>query len=327
MRDLVTVFGGSGFLGSQIVRALARGGWRVRVGVRRPASAYRLPMAGDVGQIEIVAANVRDEDSVAAALEGAAACVNCVGILRQSGRQTFTALHTDGAGVVARRAAAMGATRFAHISALGADAASPSAYARTKAAGEAAVRAAFPAAVVLRPSVVFGPGDSFFNRFAAMATIAPALPLIGGGHTRFQPVFVGDVGAAAAAALADPAAAGRDFELGGPAVYSFAELMRLMLREIGRGRLLVPLPFALAGLIGFMGDVAGFVSLPAPLTLDQVRLLRRDNVVAPGAAGLAELGVAPTAVEPIIPTYLYRYRKGGQYAEANAAAAPAGQRR
>jgi uncharacterized protein YbjT (DUF2867 family) len=321
MKGLVTVFGGSGFVGSQIVRALARRGARVRVAVRQPGRGYRLRMLGDVGQIEIVQANIRDADSVARALDGAEGCINAVAVLHESGRQTFSNLHVEGARRVAQAAAAQGVGRLAYISALGADAHSPAKYARSKAAGEAATREAFPAAAVIRPSVVFGAGDHFFNRFAAMATVSPALPLIGGGATRFQPVFVGDVAAAVSQAVEDPRAGSRTYELGGPTIYSFRELMVLLLKQIGRSRVLVPLPFAAARLLGIAGDVMAAASLPPPITTDQVEMLRADNVVAAGAPGLADLGVAPSALEPIIPTYLYRYRKGGQYAEMSAAAA------
>ncbi|HUZ14337.1 MAG TPA: complex I NDUFA9 subunit family protein [Caulobacteraceae bacterium] len=322
MRGLVTLFGGSGFVGQHAVRALARRGWRIRVAVRRPWRAYRLRLLGDVGQIEIVQANLRDRPSVAAALEGAEACVNAVGVLYEAGPQRFEALHAAGAGAVAEAAARAGVLRFVQISAIGADPGSPARYARTKAAGEAAARAALPQAVILRPSVVFGPEDRFFNRFAEMALVSPALPLVGGGKTRFQPVFVDDVARAVAAALADAASAGRTYELGGPGVYTFRELMQLTLREIGRRRLLVPLPWGLAQILGAGGDAvaalhgaAAIVPAP-PLTTDQVALLRCDNVVAEAAAGLVDLGVAPTALEPIVPTYLYRFRNGGQYAQA-----------
>ena len=224
---------------------------------------------------------------------------------------------------MAKAAAAAGIVRFVHVSAIGADAASPSAYARTKAAGEAAVRQALPEAVIVRPSVVFGPEDDFFNRFAAMAARGPVLPLIGGGRTRLQPVFVADVAAAVAAALEDPAAAGLTFELGGPAVYSFEDLMKLVLQVTGRKRALVTVPAGLANVLGRVGDAIASLGLVAPpITSDQVKLLETDNVTSSGARGLAELGVAPTAVEAIIPTYLYRFRKGGQYAEALAAAVP-----
>ena len=324
MKGLTTVFGGSGFVGAQVVRALAKRGHRLRVAVRRPGRAYRLPMLGDVGQIEIVQANVRDDASVARALEGAEACVNLVAVLYESRRQTFEALHVEGAARIAAMAKAGGAQRLVHVSALGASAESPSAYARSKAAGEAAVRAAFAEAVVLRPSVIFGPGDAFFNRFAAMAVSAPVLPLIGGGQTRFQPVFVGDVAAAVAAALAAPAAAGQTYELGGPDTYTFEALMRQTLAVIERRRPLAPITFAWALRLGGIGDLMARTGLLVPpLTRDQVELLRADNIVSAGALGLAELGVAATPVEAVIPSYLYRYRKGGQYAEALHMAEPA----
>ena len=321
MKGLVTVFGGSGFVGAQVVRALAKRGARVRVAVRQPGRGYRLPMLGDVGQIEVVQANIRDEESIERALKGAEACVNAVAVLYESGRQRFDALHIEGAGAVARAAQARGIERFVQISAIGADAAALSSYGRTKAAGEAAVRAAILSAVIIRPSVVFGPEDQFFNRFAAMAMVSPALPLIGGGATRFQPVFVADVAAAIAQAVDDPTTAGQTYELGGPGVYSFKALMTLMLREIGRERLLVPVPFPFAGVLGMAGDVMAAASLTPPITSDQVASLRVDNVVTPGALGLADLGVTASALEPIIPTYLYRYRRGGQYAELSADAA------
>jgi NADH dehydrogenase len=318
MDGLVTVFGGSGFVGGQIVRALARRGSRVRVAVRNPGRGYRLRMLGDVGQIEVVQANIRDPASVDRALEGAEACINAVAVLYESGRQTFEALHVAGAAGVAQAAARAGVARFAHISAIGADTASPAAYARTKALGEAAVRQEFAGAVILRPSVVFGPEDQFFNRFAQMAVMSPALPLIGGGRTRFQPVFVADVGAACAAAVWSPQAAGRTFELGGPEVFTFRQLMELMLAVVQRRRILAPVPWPLAELLGRVGDVAAMAGVTPPITSDQVALLRADNVVSLGAPDLAALGVAASAVEPIIPTYLYRYRRGGQYAARQA---------
>lgn len=323
MQGLVTVFGGSGFVGAQVVRALARKGSRVRVAVRRPGRGYRLRMLGDVGQIEVVQANVRDAASVARALDGAEACVNAVAVLYESGRQTFAALHVDGARAVAQAARDAGVERFVQISAIGAAADSPSAYGRTKAAGEAAVRERVPSAAVLRPSVVFGPEDRFFNRFAEMATLSPALPLIGGGQTRFQPVYVEDVGQAVAQAVWDASTAGLTYELGGPGVYTFRDLMTLLLAEIGRRRLLVPIPFAAATVLGRVGDLMAMTPIPPLITVDQVELLRRDNVPAPGALGLADLGVTATALEAIVPTYLYRYLKGGQYAVGGQAVAPA----
>jgi len=308
-RGLVTVFGGSGFIGRYVVRNLARAGWQVRVAVRRPDEALFLKTAGDVGQVTPVAANIRDARSVAAAVAGADAVVNLVGILYEGGRQKFAAVQAEGAARVAAAARDAGATRFIQISAIGADAQSDSAYARSKAEGERGVATAFPGATILRPSIVFGPEDDFFNRFAKMAMISPALPLIGGGRTKFQPVYVGDVAAAVEKVLGDPATAGKTYELGGPRVYSFADLLRLMLSEIGRCRLLIPMPFALARL------KATFLQLlpVPPLTVDQVRLLQRDNVVSPQALTLKDLGLPATAVEAVLPTYLDRYRPRGHY--------------
>jgi NADH dehydrogenase len=321
MKGLVTVFGGSGFIGAQIVRSLAKHGSRVRVAVRQPGRGYRLPMLGDVGQIEVVQANIRNQASVARALDGAEACVNAVAVLYESGRQTFDALHIDGARTIAREAAARGIDRFVQISAIGADQAGASRFARSKAAGEAAVREEIPSAVILRPSVVFGPDDHFFNRFAAMAAISPVLPLIGGGQTLLQPVFVADVAEAVSQAIRDPSAGARVYELGGPEIYSFKMLMSLLLEQIGRRRILAPVPFPVARMLGLAGDLMAAASMPPPITSDQVQSLRANNVVAPGALGLSDLGVTASALEPIIPTYLYRYRKGGQYAELSAAAA------
>ncbi len=322
MKGLVTVFGGSGFVGGQVVRALARKGLRVRVAVRNPGRGYRLRMLGDVGQIEVVQANIRNPASVARALEGAEAVVNAVGVLFEVGRQTFQSLHVMGAQTLAEVAAAQGITNFVQLSAIGADPDSPAKYARTKAEAEAAVRQIIPSAVILRPSVVFGQEDHFFNAFAAMAQISPFLPLIGGGETRFQPVFVGDVAAAVAAAVTVPDHAGKTFELGGPTAHTFRALMALVLSETHRQRSLLPIPFPIARLLGAAGDVlciargmVGLVPLP-PVTTDQVEMLAVDNVVSPGALGLADLGVIATAMEPILPTYLYRYRRGGQYADA-----------
>ena len=321
MQNLVTVFGGSGFIGAQAVRQLAKAGWRIRVAVRNPAKAYAMRLHGDVGQIDIVQANIRNEPSLRRALAGASASVNLVGVLRETGRQGFQALQVMGAKNVAAAAKAEGVGRVVQMSALGADADSASKYARTKAEGEAAVREIYPDAVVVRPSIVFGPEDDFFNRFAAMAQISPILPLLGGGETRFQPVYVGDVGKAIAAAVISPEAAGQTYELGGPAAYSFRQLMEVMLGEIGKRRVLLPLPWPAASLLGAAGDaansLAGMIgaSLPTPVTADQVILLKTDNVVSGAYPGLAELGITPTTLEAVLPSYLYRYRKGGQYAD------------
>ena len=314
MQGLVTIFGGSGFIGAQTVRALAKQGYRIRVAVRQPGRGYRLRMLGDVGQIEVVQANLRDPESVKRALVGAQACVNLVGILRESGRQGFESLHETGAATVAQAAKAAGVVTFVQMSALGADAGGESQYARTKAAGEDAVRAAFPKAVIVRPSVVFGPEDKLFNKFAQMAVLAPVLPLPG-ADTRMQPVFVGDVAAAIAKAVGDPALAGSTLELGGPAVMTLREIVEMTTREIGRNRPIVALPWGLARLMGAAGDVAG-VLIDPPITTDQVRMLKSDNVAGVnGAPGLSSLGVTATPVEAVVPSYLYRYRKGGQYAE------------
>jgi len=320
MQGLVTVFGGSGFVGRYAVRALAKQGWRIRVAVREPHLAPELKVMGDVGQVELVQANVRHEASVRAALVGAQACVNLVGVLYETGRQTFDAVHATAPGLIAEAAAEAGATKFVQVSAIGADADGSAGYARTKAAGEAAVRAAFPNAVVLRPSVVFGPEDGFFNRFGAVAAMSPVLPLIGGGHTKFQPVYVGDVGAAIVAALSLETAAGRTFELGGPGVYSFKALMELLCRETMHHRLLLPIPFPIASALGKIGDLqAKLLPIPPQVTSDQVELLKSDNVANPDLPGLADLGVAATAVDAVIPTYLWRFRRGGQFAQPEAA--------
>ncbi len=318
MQGLVTVFGGSGFIGAQVVRALAKRGMRVRIAVRRPNVCYRMRVLGDVGQIELVQANLRNPASIGRALDGAEACINLVGVLYESARQRFQTLHAKGAEEVANAAAARGITRFVQMSALGADIDSPAKYARTKAMGEEAVRAAIPSAVIVRPSVVFGVDDGFFNRFAGMASVLPVIPLPGGGATRFAPVFVGDLAAAIANAVSDPAAAGKTFEIGGPKVYTYKELMQLTLAEIHKSRPLLPLPWPAAALVGALGEIPTKLLsfIPPVLTSDQVALLRSDNVPSGALPGLADLGVAhPTAVEGILPTYLYRYRRGGQFAE------------
>jgi uncharacterized protein YbjT (DUF2867 family) len=317
MQGLVTVFGGSGFVGKQVVRALAKRGLRVRVAVRRPNVAYEMPLMGDVGQVELVQANLRNQASVERALDGAEASVNLVGVLYEAGNQGFAALHAEGAETVARACAERGVTRLVQMSALGADAQSESRYARSKAEGEAAARRHVESAVIIRPSIVFGQEDHFFNRFAAMATLSPVLPLPGGGKTLYQPVFVGDVGAAIADCVIDPSTAGRTFELGGPEVMSFKELMELMLTVIRRKRILLPLPYPIASLIGLAGDLQVKVLPMAPvLTRDQVELLKTDNVCSGEHPGLGDLGIEPMAAEAIIPSYLYRYRPGGQFSEA-----------
>lgn len=312
---LVTVFGGSGFVGAQVVRALAKRGWRVRVAVRRPSLAWELRPLGDVGQIQPVRCDVTDAAMVAEALRGADAAVNLTGILYETPGRRFRALHVDGARHIAEACKASGVTRLVHVSAIGADPKASAAYARTKGEGEDAVRAARPDAVIVRPSVVFGAGDDFLNKFAALAAFAPALPLIGGGKTRFQPVYVGDVAEAVARAVVRREAAGRTFELGGPAVMTFEDILKLVLRETNRRRPLLPLPFFAAGVIGALAQIPALVGLKPVLTEDQVALLRHDNVVSAGAEGLAALDIQPTGVQAIAPAYLWRYRRGGQFAE------------
>ena len=322
MHGLVTVFGGSGFMGAQVTRALAKQGYRVRVAVRRPGLGYRLPLMGDVGQIEVVQANLRNPESIGRALDGAEGCINLVGVLYETGRQSFAGLHAQGAEEIAAACAAHGVKRMVQVSAIGADAQSPSKYARTKAAGEAAVRKLLPQAAIVRPSVVFGVDDALFNRFASMASLMPMLPLPGGGDTKFQPIFVGDVAAAIVAALREPSAAGKIFEIGGPDIYTYRQLIELTLAQIHKTRLLVDLPWGLAKLIGRLGDLQAKVLPFAPLlTADQVELLQHDNIASKSLPGLKALGVsAPVAVEAILPTYLYRYRRGGQFAPEPAVA-------
>jgi NADH dehydrogenase len=323
MQNLVTVFGGSGFVGVQAVRQLAKAGWRIRVAVRNPNLGYAMRLQGDVGQVDVIQANIRHTASIARAVEGATAVVNLVGVMHNKGRQGWQAVHIDGARNVAEAARAAGATRLVQMSALGADLNSASGYARSKAMGEQVVREVFPTAVLVRPSIMFGPGDEFFNRFAQMAALSPALPLIGGGRTRFQPVFVGDVGKALARLSTDADAAGETYELGGPAEFSFRRLMELVLEEIGRRRLLLPVPFPVASALGKAGDLMSAV-LPPPITSDQVELLKTDNVVSGAYLGLTDLGITPTTLEPVLPTYLYRYRRGGQYADQEQRAVAAG---
>ena len=306
---LVTIFGGSGFLGRHTVRALARAGWRIRVAVRHPNMAFFLKPAGTVGQIAPIKCDVSDPEQVAAAIAGASAVVNLTGILYPHG-QSFEEVHCDGAQNIAQAAARAGVNTLVHVSAIGADSESQSHYAQTKAIGESRVRAAFPGAVILRPSIVFGPDDDFFNRFAGLARISPVLPLVGGGKTKFQPVFVGDVANAVGVALSSEAARGKTYELGGPMTYSFKALMEIVCRETGRKRLLLPLPFGLALFKSFFLQM-----MPKPLlTPDQVRLLRYDNIVSPTALTLADLGITANSVEAEVPGYLWRFRAKGEYA-------------
>ncbi|WP_295077961.1 complex I NDUFA9 subunit family protein [Tabrizicola sp.] len=316
MSKLVTIIGGSGFVGRYIARRLAKDGWRVRVAVRRPNEALFVRPYGVPGQVEPVACNIRDDASVRAVIRGADAVVNCVGVLNSVGANTFDAVQAQGAGRVARIAAELGVERLVQISAIGADAQSDSSYARSKAEGEAAVLNAFPTAVILRPSIIFGTEDQFFNRFAAMSRMGPILPVVG-GDTRFQPVYVDDVAQAAVKAINGEAAAGV-YELGGPEVDTFRGLMGRMLKVIQRRRAVVTVPFFVARMMGFGFDMAQAVTLGLienkMITRDQVRNLARDNVVSPTARGFAELGITPTAMEGVLPEYLWRYRPSGQYA-------------
>jgi uncharacterized protein YbjT (DUF2867 family) len=315
---LVTVFGGSGFVGRNVVRALCKRDYRIRVAVRRPELAGHLQPLGRVGQIHAVQANLRYPASIAAAMRDSHIAINLVGILAESGAQRFDAVQAAGAGAVAKAAAAIGA-RMVHVSAIGADENSPSRYARSKAAGEEAVLSAVPSATIFRPSVVFGPEDQFTNRFAALARMSPALPLIGGGTTKLQPVYVGDVAAAVAEAVDGNAEAGATYELGGPEVLTMREVMELILATIERHRMLVSLPFGLAKLQALLLQ---FAPGPLKLTPDQVALLRSDNVVSEPAkaAGLTleGLGIAPDSLEAIAPQYLWRFRKAGQFARNGA---------
>jgi uncharacterized protein YbjT (DUF2867 family) len=316
LETLVTVFGGSGFLGRHVVRALANRGYRIRVAVRRPGLAGYLRPMGRVGQIHAVQANLRYPDSVAAAVRDADIVVNLVGILFESGSQRFEAVQAAGAETVARAASAAGAP-LVHISAIGADAQAPSSYARSKAAGERLVLAAHSAASIVRPSIIFGPEDDFFNRFAALARMAPMLPLVGGGHTRMQPVFAGDVGEAIAKvadqSIGDTAKPGTIYEFGGPDVRTFKQLMEFVLATTQRRRLLVPVPF---GLMKLPAALLQFLPKP-PITPDQIELLKRDNVVSADAKRdgrtLEGLGIMPESMEAIVPTYLWRFRKTGQF--------------
>jgi uncharacterized protein YbjT (DUF2867 family) len=314
-KALVTIYGGSGFIGRHLVGAIAKTGARMRVAVRRPELAGHLQPLGGVGQINAVQANVRYPDSLLAAARGADAVVNLVGILFPTGKQTFEAVQDEGAAHVAEAARAEGVRTMVHVSAIGANEHSRSAYARSKAEGEAAVRKVFPDAVILRPSVVFGPEDDFFNRFAALARLFPALPLIGGGKTKFQPVFVGDVVKAVLAGLTGKAHAGAPYELGGPEVLTLKQVMERVLAYSMRKRLLVPLPFWLAK---FQAAFLQLLPTP-PLTIDQVRLLENDNVVSEEAKrsgrDLDGLGIEPVAIAAIVPDYLEQFRPRGQFSQ------------
>ncbi|MBX9454794.1 MAG: complex I NDUFA9 subunit family protein [Rhizobium sp.] len=314
MPKLVTVFGGSGFVGRHIVRTLAKRGYRIRVAVRRPDLAFHLQPLGNVGQIAFVQANLRYRKSIDAAVRGSDHVINCVGILHESGRNTFDAVQDFGARAIAESCRNAG-VKFTHISAIGADENSASSYARSKAMAEKAILSLLPDAVILRPSVIFGPEDGFYNKFADMARIAPALPLVGGGHTRFQPVFVDDVAEAVARSVDGLVQGGRIYELGGAEVKSFRQILEDILRITRREKPLVQLPFFVASILGSIASLIPFIT--PPITADQVTLLKTDNVVSEAAKAegrtLEGLGIKPTQAEAILPSYLVRYRPEGQF--------------
>ncbi|MEQ9260193.1 MAG: complex I NDUFA9 subunit family protein [Roseovarius sp.] len=316
MSKLVTIFGGSGFVGRYIARRMAKAGWRVRVAVRRPNEAMHVKPYGVVGQVEPVFCNIRDDDSVRAVTRGADAVVNCVGTFDRGGKNSFEAIQNKGAARIARIAAEEGVARLVHISAIGADVNGASLYAQSKGKGEEAILEHFPQAVILRPSVIFGPEDAFFNRFASMARFGPILPVVG-GETRFQTVYADNVAEAAEKGVLGTAAPGI-YELGGPDVNTFRELMQQMLGVIRRRRLIVNIPFPLATVMAVAMELAQTLTLglvTAQITRDQVTSLRTDNVVADGAKGLKDLGIRPVALEAVLPGYLWRFRPGGQYSD------------
>jgi NADH dehydrogenase len=316
MSKLVTIYGGSGFVGRYIAQRMAKEGWRVRVAVRRPNEAIFVKPYGVVGQVEPVLCNIRDDASVAAVMQGADVVVNCVGTFDSRGKNNFDAIQVEGAERVARLAAQSGVSQMVHISSIGADENSASVYSQTKAKGEAAVLRHMPSAMILRPSVIFGSEDQFFNRFAGMTRMGPVLPVVG-ADTKFQPVYVEDVAQAAVAGITGSAAGGV-YELGGPDVNTFRELMQHMLEIVRRRRLIVNIPFWAASVIALISDVVSFMTaglVPAQITRDQVRSLRSDNVVSEGVKGLADLGIKPTPMESVLPEYLWRFRPSGQYDE------------
>lgn len=321
MSKLVTIYGGSGFVGRYIARRMAKQGWRIRIACRRPNEALFTKPYGAVGQVEPVLCNIRDEASVRAAMVGADAVVNCVGILLNDGRNRFDAVHVEGAKLVARLAAETGVQSLVHVSALGADPQSQSDYARSKAEGEAAVLRAFPGAMILRPSVIFGTEDRFFNKFASMSRFGPFLAVVG-GKTRFQPVYVDDVAAAAVKGVTEGAQG--VYELGGPDTETFSQLMQRMLGVIGRRRMVVNLPRVMGSAIGVAGDVVQGATLGLVpnrlLTFDQVRNLYADSTVSEGAKGFADLGISPAPMGAILPDYLWRFRVNGQYEAIQASA-------
>lgn len=317
----VTIFGGSGFVGRHLAQRLANEGWRIRIAVRRPHEAQELGAIGDVGQVQVAQANVRDVASVESAVQGADVVINLVGLLVQGGKQKFRAVHVAGAGNVARAAAAAGARRLIQMSALGADNASGSSYAQTKAAGEAEVLEAFPTATIIRPSVIFGPDDGFITRFASLIRMMPVVPLIGFGKTRFQPVHINDVIDAFMSVIGSDETAGKVFELGGPDILTLAEIQRMMARDMDRARLFIPWPFWAAKINAFFLQMPyTFLRIPPLLTMDQVRSLQSDNVVGvpdrPGVLTIQDLGAGQlVSLEAVLPGYLVRFRKYGQYDE------------
>lgn len=314
--ELITVFGGSGFVGKYVVRVLCKKGYRVRVAVRNPGLAGDQRLSGEVGQVQIVQANVRNRDSIERALEGADGVVNLVAILFEAGKQTFKGTQETGARNIAELAAKAGIKNVVHVSAIGADKDSGAEYSRTKASAEVAVMENCPDAVILRPSLIFGQEDQFFNRFASMTGLSPFLPAIGGGKTKLQPVFVGDVANAVVASLERDDAKGKVFELGGPSVYMFTEIYEFILKQIDKKRFILPLPFFVAKVMGIIFSVFfKILPLDPPLTGDQVELLKADNVVADEGVGtFADLGIAELAsIEVIVPEYLWRYRAQGQF--------------
>ena len=316
MSKLVTIFGGSGFVGRYVAQRMAKQGWRVRVAVRRPNEALFVRQYGAVGQVEPVLCNIRDDASVIKVIIGANAVVNCVGILSEIGKNTFKDVQALGAERVAKISSENGVANFVQISAIGSNEGSSSNYARTKALGEASVLKYFPDATILRPSIIFGPEDQFFNRFAQMATLSPFLPLVG-AHTKFQPVYVGDVASAVEKALSDRSVSGI-YELGGPNIETFSELMKRMLGVIQRRRLMLKVPFFVAGILGKSLDLLKAITFGLfpnnILTQDQVKNLQRDNIVSTDANDLSDLEIRPTAMETVLPEYLWRYRVSGQYA-------------
>lgn len=312
---LVTVFGASGFLGRYVVRALTARGWRVRAAVRNPHTSHELKVVGDVGQVQLMQANVRFPQSVIRAVDGADAVINLVGALFETGRQTFEALHVNAPDIIGEACAAAGINNIAHVSAIGADTKSESEYSRTKADGEARLREHVATADILRPSILFGTEDAFFNRFAALTSFAPALPLLGGGKTKLQPVFVEDVATAVAISVTR-GTTGQTYELGGPQSYTFKALMEFILETIGKKRLLAPVPWFAANMMGFCGELSGALPFVKPfLTRDQVQSLKTDNVVAENAAGFKAFDIRPETIEATVPTYLAKYRKYGQFYE------------